>query len=194
MSYIDKRRQLLKSALALVGGGIALPALGAVKLPLTPSCGQAEELTLAQTEGPYFSPNTPLKQDFSADDPHGRPFLLQGLVLDTHCRPQAKALVELWHADSQGHYDNEGYRLRGHIFTDAQGRFQFKTVMPGIYPGRTRHFHLKVQRQGGRVLTTQLYFPQESLNARDGIYDPSLLMQLGTHQDMQLGQYQFIVA
>ena len=52
------------------------------------------------------------------------------------------------------------------------------TIVPGGYPGRTRHFHVKVQRPGGRVLTTQLYFPGEPLNRRDGLFDERLLLRL----------------
>ncbi len=35
----------------------------------------------------------------------------------------ARALVELWHSDENVNYDNGGYRLRGHQFTDAEGRW-----------------------------------------------------------------------
>jgi protocatechuate 3,4-dioxygenase beta subunit len=91
-------------------------------------------------------------------------------------------------------YDNEGYKLRGHTFTDAQGRFQFKTVMPGLYPGRTRHFHLKVQRRNGRVLTTQLYFPQEAQNQYDMIFDANLVMRMSQTQGLLTGRYDFVVA
>ena len=50
--------------------------------------------------------------------------------------------------------------------------------MPGVYPSRTRHFHLKFQAPGQRVLTTQFYFPGEPSNERDRIYRPDLLMQI----------------
>jgi protocatechuate 3,4-dioxygenase beta subunit len=60
----------------------------------------------------------------------------------------AGALVDLWHADSKGDYDNKGFRLRGHVFTDDQGRFVFRAIMPGLYPGRTRHYHVKIQAAG----------------------------------------------
>jgi N-hydroxyarylamine O-acetyltransferase len=43
-----------------------------------------------------------------------------------------------------------------------------ETVVPGLYPGRTRHIHVKVQRPGGSILTTQLYVPDEPRNATDG--------------------------
>ena len=46
--------------------------------------------------------------------------------------------------------------------------------MPGAYAGRTRHIHVKVQPKGGRILTTQLYFPGDPANNRDGLYRPEL--------------------
>ena len=68
--------------------------------------------------------------------------------------------------------------LRGHLFTDAQGRYSFTTIEPGIYPGRTRHIHVMVQRPNGKVLTSQLYFAKDAAaNAQDGIYQDELLLQ-----------------
>ena len=62
---------------------------------------------------------------------------------------------------TRGNYDNVGFRLRGHQFTDAEGRYPLQTIVPGLYPGRTRHIHVKVQAPNGPILTTQLYFPNE---------------------------------
>ncbi|WP_373365964.1 carbohydrate-binding protein, partial [Streptomyces fradiae] len=85
-------------------------------------------------------------------------------------------LLDFWQADVNGAYDNTGYRFRGHQFTDAQGAFRLTTIVPGLYPGRTRHIHVKVQAPGHPVLTTQLYFPNEPRNATDSLFDPRLLM------------------
>jgi protocatechuate 3,4-dioxygenase beta subunit len=41
------------------------------------------------------------------------------VVLTRACRPVAGALGDLWHADAAGVYDNKGFRLRGHVFTDG---------------------------------------------------------------------------
>jgi protocatechuate 3,4-dioxygenase beta subunit len=87
-------------------------------------------------------------------------------------------LVELWHADQEGVYDNDGYRLRGHQFTGPDGSYRFETILPGLYPGRTRHFHVKYQAPDQPVLTTQLYFPGEPDNRRDRIFSPELLLVL----------------
>ncbi len=62
--------------------------------------------------------------------------------------------------------------------TDADGRYRFETIVPGVYPGRTRHYHVKVQAPNGPILTTQLYFPGDPGNARDGIYRDECLMDV----------------
>lgn len=145
----------------------------------TPACGADEaEATAAQTEGPYFTPNSPERTNLRAEVSGGTPLLVTGAVLKTDCTPVSRALVDVWQADDAGDYDNQGYRLRGHFFTDDQGRYRLETIVPGLYPGRTRHLHVKVQAPGGRVLTTQLYFPGETANRRDGIYRPELEMQV----------------
>jgi protocatechuate 3,4-dioxygenase beta subunit len=100
------------------------------------------------------------------------------------CRPIRSVLVDLWHADSTGVYDNKGYRFRGHQYTDAKGHFRFDTIVPGLYPGRTRHFHVKYQAPHQPVLTTQHYFPNEPENARDRIFSPLLLLRIVRHPIM----------
>ena len=183
---------------AFVAVPILAPTLGRSaeppnQLSLTPACVDEHDLTPDQTEGPYFSPNSPEKQDFAADSPGGERITLAGYVLTKDCQPVAKALVELWHADETGSYDNTGYKLRGHQFTDAEGRWWFDTIVPGLYPGRTRHFHVKVQRPGSDVLTTQLYFPGEPGNTRDRIFSEALLLGVSTTGDGKFGRYDFVV-
>jgi protocatechuate 3,4-dioxygenase beta subunit len=114
-------------------------------------------------------------------------------VLSTFCDPIAGALLDFWQADADGQYDNRGYRFRGHQYTDGEGRFSLETVVPGLYTGRTRHIHVKVQGRGGRVLTTQLYFPDEPRNARDGIYSPKLLMAVAPEGGAQHGSFNFVL-
>ena len=107
----------------------------------------------------------------------GTRLLVTGYVLTTGCKPIRRALVDFWQADAGGVYDNDGYRLRGHQFTDATGRYRLDTIVPGIYTGRTKHIHVKVQRPGGAVLTTQLFFPGVSANTGDGLFESDLLVQ-----------------
>jgi protocatechuate 3,4-dioxygenase beta subunit len=149
----------------------------AVVLTPTPECGDDDDdPTPAQTEGPYYTPNTPERTSLLEAGMAGTKLVLTGSVLTTGCTPVAQALVDFWQADNAGQYDDAGFRLRGHQFTDAQGRYRLETVVPGLYPGRTRHIHVKVQAPNRPVLTTQLYFPGEARNASDGIYRQELLI------------------
>ena len=166
----------------LVRLGLALPLAVAVAgtettLAATPACADDDEETVAQTEGPYFTPRSPRRRVLRTRGMKGTPFLLTGRVLTTRCRPIPNALLDFWQADAAGVYDNRGYRLRGHQRTDARGRYRLETVVPGLYPGRTRHIHVKAQAPRRPVLTTQLYFRGERANARDGIFVPELLMR-----------------
>jgi protocatechuate 3,4-dioxygenase beta subunit len=142
----------------------------------TPACDDGDDPTLAQTEGPYFTPNSPERASLLEAGLGGRRLVVAGTVLTTDCRPVRRALLDFWQADDAGQYDNQGYRLRGHQFSDAEGAWRLETVVPGLYTGRTRHIHVKVQAPDGPVLTTQLYFPGEPANDRDGIFRPELLL------------------
>nr|HMN30858.1 hypothetical protein [Caldilineaceae bacterium] len=92
-----------------------------------------------------------------------------------------------------GRYDNEGYRLRGHFFADEEGRYQLETIRPAVYPGRTRHFHVKVQAPNQPVLTTQLYFPGEPENESDAIFRPECLMDVQQDDQILSGFFNFVL-
>jgi protocatechuate 3,4-dioxygenase beta subunit len=115
-------------------------------------------------------------------------------VLTRACRPVAGALVDLWQANDAGDYDNKGFRLRGHVFTDAEGRYAFRTIMPGLYPGRTRHYHVKVQAPNRPVLTTQFYFPDEKANRTDAFFHRELVMQVASADDALRARFDVVLA
>ena len=171
--------------------GSASPAQQA--LDPTPACADGDEATPAQTEGPYFTPDSPERTSLLDGVTSGTRLVLAGSVVDTSCRPVGRALLDFWQADAEGRYDNDGYRLRGHQFAGEDGRFRLETVVPGIYTGRTRHIHVKVQRPGGDVLTTQLYFPDEPRNARDGIFRPELLLTVTDTGGGKAGSFTFVL-
>jgi len=185
----------------LLGAASATPLFGwpsfaaAQSLPATPACGVQTQPTDSQTEGPYFKRSSPERSSLLEAGLEGERLLLGGRVLDAECKPVAHALLDVWQADAGGAYDNRGYRLRGHLFSDAEGRYRLETIVPGLYPGRTRHLHVKVQPPGGRVLTTQLYFPGEPLNARDGLFEPALLVAFepGAGSDAARAAFDFVL-
>lgn len=197
--HLITRRAILRRWFALSAASVGLLYFrstfgdAAHLLPLTPSCEANRAQTASATEGPFYTGDTPNKTNFRQDAP-GEPFTLVGFVLTRDCRPIANALVDLWHADRQGNYDNEGFRLRGHQLTDAQGRFVFETIVPSSYGRRTPHYHVKVRPQGGRMLTTQLYFPGEPRNERDFLFDTRLVMNVEAAADGQVGRFDFVLA
>jgi protocatechuate 3,4-dioxygenase beta subunit len=188
MSRVDEpeitRRRLLELGLALpplvalAGGADRLlgEADAAVRLPATPEIADTDEPTPELTEGPYFTPSSPRRRVIVPAGAGGTRLTLSGRVLSTAGRPVARALVDFWQCDARGVYDNRGYRFRGHQLTDALGRYTLYTVVPGLYPGRTRHVHVKVQAPRKPVLTTQLFFPGVPGNRTDGIFDPDCLV------------------
>jgi len=170
------RRRLLQS-LALASAGFTAPGAFAEMLTLTPY----------MTEGPYYPDTLPLDQDNDlvqvndhATDALGTVTLLSGHILDTKGAPLKNALVELWQADNNGTYihtsgagrnerDN-GFQGYGKFETDSKGAWRFRTIKPGLYTGRTRHYHFGVTLPGQkRRFTTQLFFAGEPGNERDGV-------------------------
>lgn len=158
------------------------------------SAGAASaSVTPSLTEGPYYKSGSPEQASLYQDGMPGTKLVVTGYVYDTNCQPVANTWLDFWQADANGNYDNSGYTLRGHQYTDASGRFQLTTVVPGIYPGRTEHIHFKVQAPNGQVITSQLFFPGVSQNNTDRIYDASLLLSITETGDGLQGQYNFVV-
>jgi protocatechuate 3,4-dioxygenase beta subunit len=164
----------------------------ATTLAPTPACTD-DDATPSQTEGPFFTPDSPEKASFLADVDGGTRIVVSGTVLTTGCQPAAGALLDVWHADDNGDYDDQGYRLRGHQFADDAGAYRLETIVPAAYPGRTRHIHVKVQAAGGPLLTTQLYFPDDPGNEGDDFFQPELLMDVRDGSDGQDAAFNFVV-
>ncbi len=128
------------------------------------------------------------------DNLPGKKLTLTGYVFNANCQPLAHTILDFWQADSNGVYDNAGYTLRGHLFTDANGHYQLETVVPGLYPGRTEHIHVKAKAQGGPLLTSQLFFPGVTENDADGIFVPQLLMQVQSTSSGMTASFNFVIA
>jgi len=192
----SKRRKFLTAGaalpLALATGTFTVGTLAPrTVLAATPECG--DDLTPRQTAGPFFKPNSPQRGSLIEAGASGDVMTLAGRVLSTSCEPVAGALIDFWHCDAKGSYDNRGYHFRGHQFADADGQFYLETLMPGLYPGRTRHFHVIVQAPNRRPLTTQLYFPGERLNEKDFIFNPALLLNVASESTPMRAEFDFVL-
>jgi protocatechuate 3,4-dioxygenase, beta subunit len=170
------RRRLLISLLATTGG-IITSEIYAEALTLTPRA----------TEGPYYPDQLPLDQDNDLlqvkDDKHTAGGIVTnfgGRLLNADGKPVSGAQIELWQADVNGCYIHsrgvqrgkerdshfQGY---GKIETNEKGEYRFRTIQPGLYTGRTVHWHVAVNQGGKRMLTTQLFVAGIPQNERDGI-------------------------
>ena len=188
----------------LLRGGAGL--LGASALPLAPLLAAAQsgefcvdgqaERTVKQTAGPFHLSGAPFRDDFRTEGMDGKDLTVRGQVVDVACRPVAGAVLDVWQADPTGVYDTKSFQLRGKVQTDADGRYQFLTLKPGSYGSgfvRTPHIHVRVQAEGLRDLTTQLYFPDEELNAQDALYRPDLLMSVSKGYAGLSGTFNFVM-
>jgi protocatechuate 3,4-dioxygenase beta subunit len=154
--------------------GISLPAPGCT-LPIQP-----------QMEGPYYKAGSPERYSLLEEGMSGTRLILAGYVLDQNCNLLPNAWIDFWQADASGGYDNTGYRLRGHQYTDTQGRYYLETVLPGLYASRPiEHIHVKVRPEGGEEVTSQLYFPNQPMEG--------LTVTLEDRGDLQVGYFNFVI-
>jgi protocatechuate 3,4-dioxygenase beta subunit len=171
-------------------------------------------LTAEQAEGPYYFDADSIRSDIREDRDGTRLRLAIRVRAAGECTPLADAVVDVWHCDATGVYsgfgegDDERF-LRGAQVTNEDGIVQFRTIYPGWYPGRTPHIHVKVHVDRQTVLTTQLYFDEETnervyaqapyrqgrdqTNASDGIFDESLVLDLREEDGGILGTISFDV-
>ena len=151
-------------------------------------------LTATVEEGPYYKTGSPERNTILQPGTTGSRLTLEGKVLNRNGQPVARAWLDFWHADGNGVYDNEGYNLRGHQFTDENGCYHLETIRPLEYLFRAAHVHAKVRANDkSPVLTTQLFFPGEARNETDPIFEEKTLMNVAEMQDGQKATFDFVV-
>ncbi|HNR06072.1 MAG TPA: catechol 1,2-dioxygenase [Saprospiraceae bacterium] len=121
--------------------------------------------TTSDVLGPFYRPDSPLRNNFVIQGEKGEPIELSGKIKHEDCTtPYQNAKVELWHCDHNGLYDNESpdFKYRGTVYSDEEGNYSFKTILPVPYGEgnnyRPAHFHLMISAEGYQPLVTQLYF------------------------------------
>lgn len=140
-----------------------IKALAAIPLVGVPLKGIAAEdrnencQTQKDAEGPFYKPSAPMR---TVIEKEGETLLIEGKICSAgDCKtPVPGAVLDVWHCDSHGDYDMQGYRCRGVIKADREGNYRFTTIFPPPYGNRPRHIHFKIRADGYRELTTQLYF------------------------------------
>jgi protocatechuate 3,4-dioxygenase beta subunit len=135
--------------------------------------------TPAIEEGPYYKAGSPERTRLFEKGLPGVKLTLTGQVFDISGKPITHAWLDFWQANGEGVYDNSGYTLRGHQYTDDSGKYYLETVVPGAYAVRTPHVHVKVRANAtSPVLTTQLFVPGLASNKGDFLYRDDLLMDM----------------
>lgn len=115
--------------------------------------------------------------DLAGRDEPGTRLVITGLVRDGSGRPVAGAEIHVYQTDAAGRYtkekpmDEPHARLAGWVHTDAQGRFELRTLRPGGYPwtvhlgDRDRkipaHIHLDISARGYRPRRFQAVFADD---------------------------------
>ena len=190
------RRRLLRRAMLSAAG---LPLLGAPLFWPGRLLAATEESPETENnwEGPFYKPGAPLRSVLLEKGMAGTPLTVTGRVLDTHGRALKGALLDIWHADHTGTYDNKGFTLRGKLYTDDEGRYTLRTIKPLYYGDandkRPSHIHVKASFEKSPILTTQLYFKGDPWNAHDPGVRPSLIMSPRTETDGLLAKFDFVI-
>jgi protocatechuate 3,4-dioxygenase beta subunit len=138
--------------------------------------------TRPNLEGPFHMNDAPLRPGgdlYRMPPPPGSPVLtLSGRVYDAATgEPLPHAVIDLWQADNEGHYDGDCDHLYGRIAPDDEGRYRVRTAVPrdysdhdhdpigelframGRHSRRAAHIHVKIWIDDRCVLTTQLFVP-----------------------------------
>jgi len=173
------RRDVLRMSVAL-GGGALLPSASFAQAQL--------RTTPDQILGPFYpvglTPN--LSGDLTMLPGHsarakGQLMVVMGRVLNRSGEAVRGARVEIWQANAVGRYAHPSdtnaapvdpdFECFGVALTDADGRYQFKTIKPAAYPTgpnsfRPAHIHFDVSGRQDR-LVTQMYFDGDPYNDKD---------------------------
>jgi len=163
-----------------------------------PDAGECQ-VTASQIEGPFYSEGAPSSVDIVEDD-GGVIVTLTGLVYEAGCAAAlAGAVVEIWHSDDSGEYDNSGFRYRTTLTTDGDGRWTLRTIRPGLYADngvyRPRHYHVKITVDDVERLTTQLYFEGDEYLECDSFANTSLVVPVTGNETDGLGlEVDFVLA
>lgn len=115
--------------------------------------------------GPYYRPNAPMRSDLTYNGLKGTRIVLKGKVFKSDCETLVQdALVEIWHCNADGDYDNDTneFRQRARLSTNSKGEYSFTTILPGKYLNgklyRPAHIHYRVSEKNSKELISQIYF------------------------------------
>ncbi|MCD7444706.1 catechol 1,2-dioxygenase [Streptomyces lincolnensis] len=181
--------------------------------------------------GPAYVPGAPEIENpgvlpMAPDEP-GEPLIVSGVVRSTSGKPLPGAVIDLWQTTADGRYagltpeqagplegldlvdfDLPKFHLRGRIVADTEGRYEYRTVVPGVEPAavpgsvlddllhmlgratsRARHIHAYVSHDAHHLLTHQIHFEGDPLvdTVSEGAIARDLIHGTELHDDPPSG-------
>ena len=157
---MDRKKFILSSAMS----AFALTTFGSIVKgsngEFTGDCDTTNDIL-----GPFYRPEAPIRSDLTYEGLPGTRIILKGKVFKSDCiTPLIDALVEIWHCNTEGEYDNEtkDFKQRACWKTNEKGEYSFKTIIPGKYLNgelyRPSHIHYRVTEKSNKELISQIYF------------------------------------
>ena len=124
--------------------------------------------------GPFYRPGAPFKTDLVQAGTRGQILHFNGTVFGKDGKALKNALVEIWHCNETGEYDNisDNYIYRSSFKTNGDGKYNFRTIYPVPYAvnatmTRPAHIHMRISANGVQDLVTQVYFKGDKHIAED---------------------------
>ena len=156
---MDRKEFVITTALA----AFSVTTLGNVRASQNKFSGDCE--TTNDILGPFYRPDAPTSNDLTFDGISGSIIELKGRVIKSDCTtPLENALVEIWHCNTNGEYDNKSndFKHRAKWYTNENGEYSFKTILPGKYQNgslyRPAHIHFRITEKSSKELVSQIYF------------------------------------
>jgi len=175
------RRVFLRRVAGVMAGAVVLRPAAGVAQGLEqfgssePPCAPDARLTPVVPRDATYRDGAPLRGSLLEPGVTGPPLLLTGTVSGVTCGRIKGADVHFWHADPRGQYDMTGYRFRGRQLTNASGQYRLTTLMPGAAAGRAPHIGVRVRISGKPDFWTEVFFPNQPLNVKDGRFRKELV-------------------
>lgn len=184
----DKRQEFI-----LLSDTLGLSAL----VDILANRGKSADATESSLLGPFFREGAPemAAGESIARGIEGDPLRLHGRVTSTDGKPLGGARIDVWQASTDGRYDLQfdnfkgaEMNLRARFRTDADGRYEFRSVKPSSYPVpsdgpvgkmlnalgrhpyRPAHIHFIISAAGYRPLVTALYIDGDKYIDSDVVF------------------------
>ncbi|CAB3805656.1 Catechol 1,2-dioxygenase 1 [Paraburkholderia caffeinitolerans] len=162
---------------ALLAAGLGLEKYLDIRMDAADKAAGIEGGTPRTIEGPLYVAGATLRDGVSKidinPDADAGPLIIHGTVTGPDGEPVAGAVVECWHANSKGfysHFDPTGaqtdFNLRGAVKTGADGKYEFRTLMPVGYgcppQGATQQLLDEIARHGNRPAHVHFFVSSDS--------------------------------